>query len=149
MINMATKKVCTPTYGKGFSSIVYLDEKHYSPIQYWYLENQSNGTVKVKNKFTNKCLATNNLGDVYNEDCSNNNNQNFTWGPTMQLASSGFPNQCVSIHEFTRNQNNSNNSYNIATLEAVPNSNVGNVLKLKLEPCSASLNPRQTWYVGN
>ena len=28
-------------------------------------ENNSNGTVKIKNKFSGQCLTTSNLGDVY------------------------------------------------------------------------------------
>jgi len=150
ILNMATKKVGTPTFGNGFASIVYLDDKRYSPIQYWYLENQSNGTVKVKNKFTAKCLTANNLGDVYSDNCSSDNNsQNFTWGPSMQLSSSSFPNQCVSIQQFERNNNNSNDSYNYDNLQAKPRSNTGTVQKMKLEACSSSLNPNQTWYIGN
>ena len=38
--------------------------------------------------------------------------------------------------------------YNYDNLNTIPGSNSGNVEKLKMELCSASLNPKQTWYVG-
>lgn len=149
LINMANKKVGTPTFGKGIYSIVYLDDKHYSPIQYWFLENNKDGTVKVRNKYTDQCLTASNLGDVYSDPCrDNDNNQNFKWNSSMQLASQGFANQCISVQDYARNTNNSTNSYNYETLQAQPNSNVGTVQKMKLEACSASLNPKQTWYIG-
>lgn len=149
LINMSNGKVGTPTFGKGEPSILYLDEKRYSPIQYWYLENQDGGKIRVRNKFTDMCLTANQLGDAYSDVCTaNNNNQLFTWGPSMQLMSSGFNNKCVSVAPFQRDST-TNTSYDYATLQAKQNSNVGNVDKLKLETCSTSLNPKQTWYIGN
>jgi len=149
LVNMYSKKVGTPTFGKGLYSIVYLDDKHYSPIQYWFLENNSNGTVKIKNKFSGQCLTTSNLGDVYSDPYRDNDiNQSFLWNNSMQLSSQGQANQCISVADFSRNNNNSANDYNLDTLQAQPNTNVGTVQKMKLEACSASLNPKQTWYIG-
>ena len=45
LLNMATKTVATPTAGKGLQSIIYLDNKNNSPVQYWFLENNPDGTV--------------------------------------------------------------------------------------------------------
>ena len=149
LINMNNKKVGTPTFGKGEPSIVYLDEKHYSPVQYWFLENKSNGNVVVKNKYTDYCLTANNLGDIYSDICNDSNqSQQFKWGKNMQLMSTQFTNQCIGTKTFSRTNTNSNNNYNFTDLTAKPNSNIGNVEKLSLEACSSSLNPKQTWYVG-
>jgi len=149
LINMSNKKVGTPTFGSAEASIIYLDDKNYSPIQYWFLENQKGGGVKIRNKFSDLCLTANSLGDIYSETCSDtNNNQLFNWGRNMQFQSQSFANQCIGLQDFTRSNSNSNNSYNYNNLEVAPNTNVGTVQKLKLEACSASLNPKQTWYVG-
>lgn len=148
LINMSNKKVATPTSGKGGPSIVYLDDKHYSPIQYWFLENNTDGTVKVRNKFTDYCLTVNNLGDVFSDVCDKTNpNQNFNWQRNMQLSTPSFANQCVAISDFTRS-NYENNNYNYESLKAENKQATGVAQKLKLEACSASLNPKQTWYVG-
>jgi len=149
LVNMSNKKLCTPTYGKGLPALVYMDDKHYSPIQYWFLQNNPNGTVAVKNKYTDYCLTANNLGDIYSDVCNSSDaNQQFTWSKSMQLSSSGFNNKCISLSDWNRT-NADNPSFNYSNLEAKNGSNSGNVQKLKLEACSASLNPKQTWYIGN
>ncbi len=153
VMNMAAKMVATPTWGKQPLSIVYLDDKNYSPVQFWTLENQDDGSVKVRNKYTDFCLTTNNLGDVYSDICTKddptiNSNQKFNWGKTLQLQSKSFANQCISTTDFTRTANEQN-AYDYKTLEAKKDNEAGKtVKKLKLEACSASLNPKQTWYVG-
>ena len=149
IMSMASKKVVTPTFGVNIQAIAYLDDKQYSPIQYWYLENNPNGTVQIKNKFTQKCLNTNNLGDVFNDNCNNQQSQQFMWGQNMQLASVGQQGKCITTDSFTRNDSNSTNSYNLSNLTVQNNSNTGTVSRLKLAPCSSSLNPNQTWYVGH
>jgi len=149
MICMANKQVATPTFGTKEASIVYLDDKHFSPIQYWFLVSNSNGSVSVKNKYTEKCLTTNQLGDIYSDDCSMNNSQQFNWGKNMQLSSLMNSGQCVTIEDYSRNANNSNNSFNLNTLSVAPGTNNGNVQRLKLSACSSSLNPNQTWYIGH
>lgn len=143
------KKVATPTFGTKEASIVYLDEKQYTPVQYWFLENNDNGTVTVKNKFTGNCLTVNKLGDIYSDTCRNDGNQQFIWSPTMQLSSVSQQNQCVSIENYERNATNSNNSYNLKDMTVKRGSNNGNVQRLKLSPCSSSQNLNQTWFVGN
>lgn len=142
-------KVATPTYGKGEPAIVYLDKKQYTPVQYWFLENNENGTVTIKNKFTGNCLTTNKLGDIFSDICRNNGDQQFIWSPNMQLSSVSQQNQCVSIENYERNTTNSNNSYNLSDLSVKRGSNSGNVQRLKLSPCSSSQNLNQTWFAGN
>ena len=149
IVNMATKKVVTPTYGVKEPAILYLDEKQFSPIQYWYLVNNQNGSVTVKNKFTGKCLSTNQLGDIFSDDCNSTIQQQFNWMPNMQFSSLSQQNQCISVEPYSRTTSNSNNSYNLENLSVKKGSNNGNVSRLKLAPCSASLNPNQTWYVGH
>jgi len=145
---MANQKVATPTFGKGEQSIVYLDTKKYSPIQFWYLENKTNGTVVVKNKFTGKCLTANDLGEIYSDTCTNQQNQQFYWNPDMKLSSISKPNYCIALQDFARTSSNSFNSYNFRTLDQANGSATGTVSRLKLDLCSSSLNPNQTWYVG-
>lgn len=148
LMNMGFKKIATPTYGKGLPALVYLDEKHFSPVQYWYLENNPNGSVKIRNKYTDLCLTVNTTKDVYSDVCNNNNsNQQFSWEKNMQLKSKGMTNHCLDIGSWTRSDND-NPGFNYENLTTVPGSNSGNVDKLKIETCSASLNPKQTWYVG-
>lgn len=143
------KKVATPTFGNNEASIVYLDEKHYTPVQYWFLENNDNGTVSIKNKFTGNCLEVNKLGDIFSNPCKDDSNQQFIWGPNMQLSSISQQNQCVSIENYERNTTNSNNSFNLQNMTVKRGSNTGNVQRLKLSPCSSSQNLNQTWFVGN
>jgi hypothetical protein len=150
LLNMATKTVATPTAGKGPQSIVYLDNKNNSPMQYWYLENNPDGTVSVKNKYSNRCLNTDGGNNVFSDVCrGNNNNQKFIWNSQMQLVSSGQNGRCMSIQNFTRNSGNSTNNLDSTTGQALQNTNNGNVSRIALDTCSASLNPNQTWLVGN
>ena len=150
LLNMATKTVATPTAGKGLQSIVYLDNKNNSPMQYWFLENNPDGTVSVKNKYSNRCLNTDGGNNVFSDVCrGNNNNQKFIWNSQMQLVSSGQNGRCMSIQNFTRNSGNSTNNLDATTGQALQNTNNGNVSRIALDTCSASLNPNQTWFVGN
>ena len=150
LLNMATKTVATPTAGKGLQSIVYLDNKNNSPMQYWFLENNPDGTVSVKNKYSNRCLNTDGGNNVFSDVCrGNNNNQKFIWNSQMQLVSSGQNGRCMSIQNFTRNSGNSTNNLDATTGQALQNTNNGNVRRIALDTCSASLNPNQTWLVGN
>jgi hypothetical protein len=150
LLNMATKTVATPTAGKGPQSIIYLDNKNNSPMQYWFLENNPDGTVSVKNKYSNRCLNTDGGNNVFSDVCrGNNNNQKFIWNSQMQLVSSGQNGRCMSIQNFTRNSGNSTNNLDPTTGQALQNTNNGNVNRIALDTCSASLNPNQTWFVGN
>lgn len=150
LLNMATKTVATPTAGKGPQSIIYLDNKNNSPMQYWFLENNPDGTVSVKNKYSNRCLNTDGGNNVFSDVCrGNNNNQKFIWNSQMQLVSSGQNGRCMSIQNFTRNSGNSTNNLDPTTGQALQNTNNGNVNRIALDTCSASLNPNQTWVVGN
>lgn len=149
LLNMATKTVATPTAGKGLQSIIYLDNKNNSPIQYWFLENNPDGTVSVKNKYSDRCLNTDGGNNVYSDVCRNDNTQKFVWNSQMQLASSGQNGKCMTIQEFTRTTGNSTNSLDPTTGQAMANTNNGNVKKIALDTCSSSINPNQTWFVGN
>lgn len=150
LLNMATKTVATPTAGKGLESIVYLDSKNNSPIQYWFLENNPDGTVSVKNKYSERCLNTDGGGHVFSDICDNDNNtQKFNWNSYMQLVSRGQNGKCMTIQEFTRNSGNSQNSLDPLTGQPLSNTNNGNVKKISLDTCSSSINPNQTWFVGN
>lgn len=149
LLNMATKTVATPTAGKGLESIIYLDNKNNSPIQYWFLENNPDGTVSVKNKYSDRCLNTDGGNNVYSDVCRNDNTQKFVWNSQMQLASSGQNGKCMTIQEFTRTTGNSTNSLDPTTGQAMANTNNGNVKKIALDTCSSSINPNQTWFVGN
>lgn len=152
LLNMATKTVATPTAGKGLESIVYLDSKNNSPIQYWFLENnpEDKTSVSVKNKYSGRCLKTDEGGHVFSDICDNKDNtQKFIWNSQMQLVSSGQNGKCMTIQEFTRNSGNSQNSLDPLTGQPLSNTNNGNVKKISLDTCSSSINPNQTWFVGN
>lgn len=149
LLNMATKTVATPTAGKGLQSIIYLDNKNNSPVQYWFLENNPDGTVSVKNKYSERCLNTDGGNNVYSDICRNDNTQKFVWNSQMQLVSSGQNGKCMTIQEFTRNTGNSTNNLDPTTGQAMANTNNGNVKKIALDTCSSSINPNQTWFVGN
>lgn len=142
-------KVATPTYGKGEPAIVYLEEKNYTPVQYWSLKNNPNGSVSIINKMSGLCLQNNNLGDIFSKPCDGSNAQQFSYLPNMQLQSSNLQNHCLAIEPFSRNSSNSNNNYNLKTLQVKKGTNNGTVQKLRLSPCSASQNLNQTWWVGN
>jgi hypothetical protein len=150
LLNMATKTVATPTAGKGLESIVYLDSKNNSPLQYWFLENNPDGTVNVKNKYSERCLKTDGVGNVFSDICKNDDTtQKFIWNSQMQLVSRGQNGKCMTIQEFTRNSGNSQNSLDPLTGQPLSNTNNGNVKKISLDTCSPSINPNQTWFVGN
>jgi hypothetical protein len=149
LLNMATKTVATPTAGKGLQSIVYLDNKNNSPVQYWFMENNPDGTVSVKNKYSERCLNTDGGNNIFSDVCRNDNTQKFVWNSQMQLVSSGQNGKCITIQEFTRNTGNSTNNLDPTTGQAMANTNNGNVKKIALDTCSSSINPNQTWFVGN
>ena len=151
LLCVGQKKVATPTVGTSPYSIIYLDNRRYTPIQYWTMRNNPDGTVSVVNKFTGNCMTTDNLGTVYSDTCRNPvpMNQKFSWGPNMQLSSSAKQNYCVTVDNFARNTSNSNNSFDLDNLTEKRDSNNGTVSQLKLSPCSASQNLDQTWWIGN
>jgi hypothetical protein len=149
---MAMKTVATPTAGAGPNSIIYLDSKNNSPLQYWFLENNPDGSVRVKNKYSEKCLNTDGGNNVFSEICSkenNNMNEQFIWNSQMQLQSKSQNGKCMTIQEFTRTTGNSTNSLDMTTGQPLANTNNGNVKKVALDTCSSSINPNQTWFVGN
>jgi hypothetical protein len=149
LLNMATKTVATPTAGKGLQSIVYLDNKNNSPLQYWFLENNPDGTVSVKNKYSQRCLNTDGGNNVFSDVCRNDNTQKFIWNSQMQLVSNGQNGKCMTIQDFSRNTGNSTNNLDPTTGQALSNTNNGNVKRVALDSCSSSINPNQTWFVGN
>lgn len=150
LLNMAMKTVATPTAGKGPQSIIYLDNKNNSPMQYWFLENNLDGTVSVKNKYSDRCLNADKDNNVFSDACrGNNENQKFVWNSQMQLLSKGQNGKCISIQDFSRNTGNSMNNLDPTTGQAVANTNNGSVKRVALDECSSSLNPNQTWFVGN
>ena len=151
LLCVGQKKVATPTTGTSPYSIIYLDNRRYTPIQYWTMRNNPDGTVSVVNKFTGNCMTTDNLGSIYSDTCKNPVplNQKFNWGPNMQLSSADKQNYCISVDNFSRNTSNSNNSYDLDNLTEKKDSNNGNVSQLKLAPCSPSQNLDQTWWIGN
>jgi hypothetical protein len=152
LLNMATKTVATPTAGKGPNSIIYLDNKNNSPLQYWFLENNPDGSVRVKNKYSEKCLNSDGGNNVFSEICSKENNkmdEQFIWNSQMQLVSKSQNGKCMTIQEFTRTTENSTNSFDMTTGQPLANTNNGNVKKVALDTCSSSINPNQTWFVGN
>jgi len=151
LLCVGQKKVATPTVGTSQYSIIYLDDRRYTPIQYWTLRNNPDGTVSVVNKFTGNCMTTNNLGDVFSDTCRTPVplTQKFNWGPNMQLSSADKQNFCVTVDNFDMNISNSNNKYDLNNMTEKKNSNSGSVNQLKLKSCSQSQNLDQTWWVGN
>lgn len=151
LLCVGQKQVATPTFGTKEPSIIYLDDKQYTPIQYWTMQNNSDSTVSIINKHTGNCMTTNSLGDIYSDTCSipPTSNQKFNWMPNMQLSSVSQQNQCITIDNFARNPSNSNTSYDLNTLSSKQGSNNGNVTKLLLKSCSSSQNLNQTWWIGN
>jgi hypothetical protein len=150
LLCVGQKKVATPTVGNSPYSIIYLDNRRYTPIQYWTMQNNPDGSVSIVNKFTGNCMTTDNLGSIYSDTCGTPIpiTQKFNWGPNMQLSSVSQQNQCLSVDNFSRNTSNSNNSYDLDNLSEKKNSNNGTVSQLKLSPCSASQNLDQTWWIG-
>ena len=151
LLCVGQRKVATPTVGTSPYSIIYLDNRRYTPIQYWTMKNNPDGTVSVVNKFTGNCMTTDDLGTVYSDTCKIPvpMNQKFSWGPNMQLSSSAKQNYCVTVDNFARNTSNSNNSFDLDNLTEKKDSNNGTVSQLKFRSCSASQNLDQTWWIGN
>jgi hypothetical protein len=151
LLCVGQKKVATPTVGTSQYSIIYLDDRRYTPIQYWTMRNNTDGTVSVVNKFTGNCMTTNNLGDVFSDTCKSPIplTQKFNWGPNMQLSSADKQNFCVTVDNFNMNTSNSNNKYDLDNMTEKKDSNNGTVTQLKLKSCSQSQNLDQTWWIGN
>jgi hypothetical protein len=153
LLCVGQKKVATPVTGTSPFSIIYLDDRRYTPIQYWTLQNNPDGTVSVVNKFTGNCMTTGtNTKDVYSDKCENPIplNQKFNWGPNMQLSSVAQSTQCLSVDtNFAMTNSNSNNKFDLDNMTEQKNSNNGSVTQLKLMECSKSQNLDQTWWVGN
>lgn len=151
LLCVGQKKVATPTVGTSQYSIIYLDDRRYTPIQYWTMRNNPDGTVSVVNKFTGNCMTTNNLGDVFSDTCKTPIplTQKFNWGPNMQLSSADKQNFCVTVDNFDMNTSNSNNKYDLNNMTEKKDSNSGTVRQLKLKSCSQSQNLDQTWWIGN
>ena len=153
LLCVGQRKVATPTTGTSPFSIIYLDDRRYTPIQYWTLRNNPDRTVSVVNKFTGNCMTTStNTADVYSDRCINPvpMNQKFNWLPNMQLSSAAQQNQCLSVqNNFAMTNSNSNNRFDLDNLTEKRDSNNGSVTQLKLMQCSASQNLDQTWWIGN
>ena len=153
LLCVGQRKVATPTVGTSPYSIIYLDNRRYTPIQYWTMKNNPDGTVSVVNKFTGNCMTTStNTADVYSDRCINPvpMNQKFNWLPNMQLSSAAQQNQCLSVqNNFAMTNSNSNNRFDLDNLTEKRDSNNGSVTQLKLMQCSASQNLDQTWWIGN
>jgi len=151
LLCVGQKKVATPTWGTKQYSIIYLDDRRYTPIQYWSLRNNSDSTVSIVNKFTGNCMTTGNPDFVFSDTCKTPvpSNQKFIWGPNMQLSSVDKQNFCVTVDNFDMNSSNSNNKYDLNNMKEQENSNNGTVTQLKLKSCSQNQNLDQTWWVGN
>jgi hypothetical protein len=153
LLCVGQKKVATPVTGTSPFSIIYLDDRRYTPIQYWTLRNNPDRTVSVVNKFTGNCMTTGtNTKDVYSDRCANPVplTQKFNWGPNMQLSSVAQQTQCLSVqNNFAMTNSNSNNKFDLNNMTEKQNSNNGSVAQLKLMECSQSQNLDQTWWVGN
>jgi len=151
LLNMATKTVATPTAGRGSQSIVYLDNKNYSPVQYWFLENNTDGSVTVKNKMAGTCLDTDTNNNVFSASCDDKIiTQKFDWNGNLQLVSKGQNGKCMAMQpNFSRNDGNSNESLDPTTGNPIKGTKFGNVNRIALDTCSSSINPNQTWFVGS
>jgi hypothetical protein len=151
LLCVGQRKVATPTVGTSPYSIIYLDNRRYTPIQYWTMKNNPDGSVSIVNKFTGNCMTTDDLGTVYSDTCKVPlpPNQKFIWKPNMQLSSSAKQTHCITVDNFPRNTSNSNNSFDLDNLTEKKDSNNGTVAQLKLSQCSDSQNLDQTWWIGN
>jgi hypothetical protein len=151
LLCVGQRKVATPTVGTSDAAIIYLDERRYTPIQYWTLRNNADGTVSVVNKFTDNCMTTNNLKDVFSDKCKNPVplNQKFNWKPNMQLSSADMQNFCVSVDNKYPMSDNNNNRFDLDNNSEKPNSNKGTVSKLILKQCGETNDINQTWWIGN
>jgi hypothetical protein len=150
LLCVGQKKVATPTVGVSDASIIYLDDRRYTPIQYWTLRNNSDGTVSVVNKFTGNCMTTNNLNAVFSDTCKVPVplNQKFNWKPNMQLSSVETPNFCVSVDSKFQMSNENMNRYDLDNMTEKSDSNKGTVSKLLLKKCEEVNDVNQTWWVG-
>lgn len=152
LLCVGQRKVATPTTGTSDASIIYLDDRRYTPIQYWTLRNNSDGTVSVVNKFTGNCMTTNKNNAVFSNMCVDKNvplNQKFNWLPNMQLSSVETPNFCLSVENNFPMSNENMNKYDLDNMTEKPNSNKGAVSKLLLKRCKDTNDSNQTWWVGN
>ena len=151
LLCVGQRKVATPTVGVSDASIIYLDDRRYTPIQYWTLRNNPDGTVSVVNKFTGNCMTTNNSKAVFSDKCKNPVplNQKFNWGPNMQLSSADIQNFCVSVDSKYPMSNENMNKYDLDNMTEKPDSNKGVVSKLLLKQCGSTNDANQTWWVGN
>jgi hypothetical protein len=151
LLCVGQRKVATPTVGVSDASIIYLDDRRYTPIQYWTLRNNPDGTVSVVNKFTGNCMTTNNSKAVFSDKCKNPVplNQKFNWGPNMQLSSADIQNFCVSVDSKYPMSNENMNRYDLDNMTEKPDSNKGTVSKLLLKKCEEVNDVNQTWWVGN
>jgi hypothetical protein len=152
LLCVGQRKVATPTTGTSDASIIYLDDRRYTPIQYWTLRNNSDGTVSVVNKFTGNCMTTNKNNAVFSNMCVDKNvplNQKFNWLPNMQLSSVETPNFCLSVENNFPMSNENMNKYDLDNMTEKPNSNKGAVSKLLLKRCKDTSDYNQTWWVGN
>jgi hypothetical protein len=152
LLCVGQRKVATPTVGVSDASIIYLDDRRYTPIQYWTLRNNPDGTVSVINKFTGNCMTTNNADAVFSDKCKDPVplNQKFNWGPSMQLSSADKQNFCVSVDSKYQMSNENMNRYNLDNMKEEDDSNKGVVVsKLLLKKCGEVNDINQTWWVGN
>jgi hypothetical protein len=153
LLCVGQRKVATPTTGTSQYSIIYLDDRRYTPIQYWTLRNNPDGSVSIVNKFTGNCMtSTNNTTDIFSDKCANPVplTQKFIWGPNMQLSSVAQNTKCLSIQsDFPMSNSNSNNKFDLNNMTEKQNSNNGSVTQLKLMDCGPSQNLDQSWWVGN
>lgn len=151
LLCVGQKKVATPTVGVSDASIIYLDDRRYTPIQYWTLRNNPDGTVSVVNKFTGNCMTTNNEDAVFSDKCKVPVplNQKFNWGPNMQLSSADKQNFCVSVDSKYPMSNENMNRYDLDNMTEKTDSNKGVVSKLLLKKCGEVNDINQTWWVGN
>jgi len=151
LLCVGQRKVATPTVGVSDASIIYLDDRRYTPIQYWTLRNNPDGTVSVINKFTGNCMTTNNADAVFSDKCKNPVplNQKFNWGPNMQLSSADKQNFCVSVDSKYPMSNENMNKYDLDNMTEKPDSNKGVVSKLLLKKCGDTNDANQTWWAGN
>jgi len=150
LLCVGQKKVATPTYGTSAASIIYLDERRYTPLQYWTLQNNPDNSVSIVNKFTQYCMTYNDNFEIYNQKCENKENQKFTWGNNMTLSPfSKLTEQCISIENKFPMSDMNNNKYNLDTNTVEDKTASGEVSKLLLKKCSTGYDANQTWWIGN
>jgi hypothetical protein len=151
LLCVGQRKVATPTSGTSNAAIIYLDDRRYSPIQYWTLRNNKDKTVSIVNKFTQYCMTYNDKLEIYSDKCEDIENQKFTWGNNMTLSpSSKLTEQCISVQNKFPLSDMNNNKYNLDDNSIEDNKNPsGEVSKLLLKKCSTNYDANQTWWIGN